>query len=129
MAKSFLASLVKGERGRAAEDVACRYLKNNGFFIRDRNLSSPYGEIDIIAVDKKNEVYFVEVKMRSEGSVESSFEAVTSQKQKKIRKTAEWYLCQKENEKLSDYPCSFAVIAIDTSKNKTTLECILDAFE
>ncbi|PIR25976.1 MAG: YraN family protein [Deltaproteobacteria bacterium CG_4_10_14_0_2_um_filter_43_8] len=128
MVESSFKRLEKQERGKAGEDLACRYLKKNGFSIRERNFSSPYGEIDIVALNK-NEVYFVEVKMRSEGSVESSLEAVTVQKQKKIRKTAEWYLCRKENEKLSEYPCSFAVIAIDTSGNNTSVECILDAFE
>ena len=48
--------------GNAGEDMACRYLVDNGYQILERNLRKPWGEIDIIAKDKDLTMVFVEVK-------------------------------------------------------------------
>lgn len=79
-----------GDRG---EDYTARYLEKLGFHMVERNWHSRYGEIDIIA---ENEEYllFVEVKTRKMGSMVSGEEAVTPQKQQKIRLTAECFLQQ-----------------------------------
>jgi putative endonuclease len=50
------------ERGLAAEEVAARYLLDTGHHILKRNLSTRYGEIDILA--KKNGE-FIAVEVRS----------------------------------------------------------------
>ena len=79
-----------GDRG---EDYTARYLEKLGFHMVERNWHSRYGEIDIIA---ENEEYllFVEVKTRKMGSMVSGEEAVTPQKQQKLRLTAECFLQQ-----------------------------------
>lgn len=65
--KNFTSSTQKiGELG---EDVACKYLTNNGFSILERNYTKKWGEIDIIA-QKENILYFVEVKSRSVSSLD-----------------------------------------------------------
>ncbi len=47
--------------GEIGEDIACRYLKNKGFEIIERNYTKKWGEIDIVAI-KSKKVHFVEVK-------------------------------------------------------------------
>lgn len=49
------------QKGKEAEEAACRFLIEQGFEIIERNFYTRFGELDIVA--KKQEVlYFVEVK-------------------------------------------------------------------
>jgi putative endonuclease len=49
------------EIGKVGEDIACLFLKKNGYDIIDRNFTMPFGEIDIVA--RENKVFhFIEVK-------------------------------------------------------------------
>ncbi len=76
-----------GDRG---ENVAARYLRNQGYKIIDRNFRCDLGEIDIVARDGKTLV-FVEVKTRQqdEPTPESQVNEV---KQHHITKAARFYL-------------------------------------
>ncbi|MDP3947513.1 MAG: YraN family protein [bacterium] len=59
------------ETGKLGEDIACDFLKENGFLILLRNFREKWGEIDIIARDKDKTLVFVEVKtVRSHHSIE-----------------------------------------------------------
>ena len=44
--------------GIIGEDLACEYLKNNGYKVIERNFRRPYGEIDIIATKNGNLAFF-----------------------------------------------------------------------
>ena len=48
-------------KGNTGEEIACKYLKKQGFQINDRNYRKPWGELDIIAV-KDSQIHFFEVK-------------------------------------------------------------------
>ena len=50
--------------GKLGEDLAGRFLENNGYQIIDRNFQTRYGEIDLIA-QQAGEILFCEVKTRS----------------------------------------------------------------
>lgn len=80
---------------RLGEDLACKYLQNNGYKIIERNFHGRYGEIDIIAIDQssKNEkvLAFVEVKTRTSLYFGTPFESITVWKLKSIQKTALYY--------------------------------------
>lgn len=66
-------------KGDIAEDLAAKYLLDNGFIIIDRNYYARYGEIDIIAL--KDSVYhFIEVKSGK------NFEPLLNVTQKKLEK-------------------------------------------
>ena len=119
-------SVQKRKRGLEGEDFAAEYLKNSKFEVIERNFRSKMGEIDVIAKKKKT-LYFFEVKARGAGSLIDPFEAVTPQKQRRIRRTAEYYLLK--NPKLEKMPCSFGVIGVDHSYYPARIECIVDAFE
>ena len=71
--------------GNKGEDIACEYLKNNGYEILERNKHfSKFCEIDIIA-KIKGKVVFVEVKTRRTNSFGSPLEAVTKTKYNNIK--------------------------------------------
>ncbi len=77
--------------GKTGENVACKYLKKNGYQILERNYRKNYGELDIIAKSGEN-IAFVEVKTRKNDLYGSPSEFVTVSKQKKIIKTAYTYI-------------------------------------
>ena len=85
------------KKGEIGEKVAEKILIEKGYEIVKRNYFSAFGEIDIIA-KKSDEIIFVEVKSRRNGSIETPAEAVTPSKQRKIIKTAEKYLYENEND-------------------------------
>lgn len=79
------------DSGKAGENAAVKYLKNNGYKILERNYRKTYGEIDIIAQKGEN-IAFVEVKTRKNDLYGSPAEFVTKSKQKKIIKVAYSYI-------------------------------------
>ena len=77
--------------GLFGENEAVSFLKKKGLILIDRNYHSKYGEIDIIAKDDKY-IIFCEVKTRKNKTLSDPAEAVDTEKQKKILKTAVDYL-------------------------------------
>lgn len=94
--------------GKFGEDLAVIYLWFHGYSILDRNFSSRFGEIDIIA-KKRNRILFVEVKARGTNSFASPASYVDEFKQRKIIKTAQLYILYK---KLYEYELRFDVIEV-----------------
>ncbi len=81
-------------KGNAGEDLACRYLKRNGYEILERNKHySRFCEIDIIA-KQKNTIVFVEVKTRNTNSYGTPMEAITRTKFENIKKGVQYYLAE-----------------------------------
>ncbi len=113
------------EKGIEGEDEACRFLKKKGYRIIDRNFRTRFGEIDIIAKEREFTV-FVEVKLRNSSFYGLPEESVDFRKQKKIIKSAEFYL-QKNG--LSDTDCRFDVVSICGMENNRKIKLIRNAFE
>ena len=83
--------------GNIGEDIAVKWLvKNKNYNILDRNYSTGYGEIDIIAEDGKALV-FIEVKLRNGTDFGYPYEAVNKNKQRRICKAALRYVQKKYN--------------------------------
>lgn len=78
-------------KGKTGEEFAANILREKGYDILAQNYHSRYGEIDIIASDKKN-ICFIEVKTRRKNSMVGAAESVTPAKRKKIIITALLYL-------------------------------------
>ena len=81
------------DTGKIGELETARFLRKKGYNIVAANFHSRFGEIDIIAENKKN-ICFVEVKSRAPGQMFSPSTAVTISKQKKIVSTANVFLSQ-----------------------------------
>lgn len=77
--------------GAAGEEYAAEYLVNHGFIIRDRNATSRWGEIDIIA-EKNGKIHFVEVKSRIHLRQGMPYEAVRIPKLSHLMRTIQHYV-------------------------------------
>jgi len=82
---------IRHEIGKVGEDLAVKFLQNEGYKIIERNFECKQGEIDIIALDKK-ELIFLEVKTRTNIKYGKPVDAVDKTKQKHLTKAVEYYL-------------------------------------
>ena len=73
--------------------MAAEYLRKKHYRILATNYRCRFGEIDLIAANRKYLV-FVEVKLRKSDSFANAFEYVDSRKQDRIRTTASVYLSE-----------------------------------
>lgn len=111
--------------GQRGENLAVRFLKDQGYTIITRNFSCNLGEIDIIARDGKTLV-FVEVKTRTEDDPSPEAQ-VNSAKQHQITKAAKVYLSRYGVPKP---PARFDVVAIVWPPNgEPIIRHIKSAFE
>ncbi len=77
--------------GRYGENMAVKFLKENGYTILERNFRIANGEIDVVAIKDKH-LSFVEVKSRKNSEFGCPADAVTQKKQKKIINAAKAFL-------------------------------------
>lgn len=96
------------KKGKAGEELAVAFLNNTNHRICGRNYKKPSGEIDLITQDGDTLV-FIEVKYRKNLDYGYPREAVNRAKQKRIAKTALWYL---KEQRLDDVNIRFDVIEI-----------------
>ena len=84
--------------GRWGEGVAAEYLRRKRYTIAAANYRCRFGEIDLIAENRKY-LLFVEVKLRKNARFAEAMELVDAKKQERIRQTAELYLAEHETQK------------------------------
>ena len=70
--------------GNYGEDLAAEYLESVGYEIIERNKKYPFGEIDILARDKKT-IILVEVKTVRGSGFGGALDLVRHKKQEKLR--------------------------------------------
>lgn len=95
-------------KGTAAEEIACSYLRDNGFDIIDRNVHSRFGEIDIIAL-QEGVLHFVEVK--SAERYDAAVQNLTPTKIERILKTIQSYMQQHQLD--LDYSVDAIIVAAE----------------
>ena len=95
--------------GQAAENLACRYLQDQGLHLIERNYRCKRGEIDLVMRDADS-VVFVEVRYRRNHRFGSGAESVNRYKQAKLTATALHYL--QSNKAAAKSPARFDVISI-----------------
>ena len=96
--------------GNEGEDKACAYLIDNSYRIIERNFRTRSGEIDIIA-HKDDVLVFVEVKTLPSGNAEILAHELDLRKQRKIVKTANFFLLK--HREYNSSKIRFDVIVID----------------
>ncbi len=101
---------VGDEKERLAED----FLLQQGFTLIERNFFCKMGEIDLIMKDK-DYLVFIEVRYRESQEFGGALASITAGKQRKLRRTAEFYLLQAFGN--TPPPCRFDVIAIEGGLN------------
>ena len=95
------------EMGLFGEAETAKYLRKNGYTLLAHSYRCRFGEIDLIA-QKKGVLCFVEVKLRSSDTHGLPREFVDGRKQEKLRKTAQYYLMEKD----LDVPTRFDVAEV-----------------
>lgn len=114
--------------GAWGESLAAQYLRRNKYTIVAAGYQCKFGEIDLIASNRKFLV-FVEVKLRKSSNFASAMEYVDRNKQDRLRATASMYLAK--------YPTNlhprFDVIEIyapdGTDTEKPEIRHLEDAFQ
>lgn len=96
--------------GQWAEQTALLFLQSQQYQYVNKNYHSRFGEIDLI-VKRDNELVFVEVKARSAGSYAEACEVISYSQQRKIIKTAQFFLQRYPN--YNNFDCRFDVICFD----------------
>lgn len=108
--------------GTQAEHIAERYLIKKKMTTIARNFSCRYGEVDLIMTEN-NTLVFVEVRLRIDNSAR---ESVTLAKQRRIIKTAQWYLTQ--HPAYTAWPIRFDIVAMTACK-LDAVDWLTNAFE
>lgn len=112
---------------KLGENVACEFLKENGYVLIERNFRCRQGEIDIILKDTvKGDLVFVEVKTRTNSLYGHPVEAVNNYKQKHIYNSAKYYIYKN---RINDIPIRFDVIEIFIKNNKFSMNHIKQAID
>lgn len=114
------------QEGLQGEALVADYLRNNGFQLVAHGYYCRFGEIDLIAWEG-NTLCFIEVKTRTNLEMGLPREYVTPAKQKKLRKTALFYL----SEKKLDCFCRFDVAEVyaEHGFDKARIVYLRDAFQ
>lgn len=87
-------------KGYVGEDMATAELMKRGYHILDRNYTTPYGEIDIVA-EQEGTIFFVEVKSRDVHNYFFPATSITDNKRHQIAGVAKQWLAQHGGEKPS----------------------------
>ena len=111
--------------GKKGEDIAAAFLEKKGYNILFRNYKCSFGEIDIIAKQKKT-LSFIEVKTRSTKKYGLPQEAVTPAKQAKISRVALEFV---QRYKMENRAARFDVVSVQSLNDGYEVDLIENAFE
>ena len=113
--------------GNLGEAETARYLRKRGCTLLASQWRCRFGEIDLVARERKGTVCFVEVKLRGAHSPALPREFVDRRKQELLRTAAACYLSTND---LTDAPARFDVAEVYVDENGRVLrmEYLEDAF-
>lgn len=122
-----------GDLGQRGEALAAKFLKKKGMKILARNYRCPTGEVDLIALDAGTRkaidvetIAFVEVKTRTSDRYTDPHSAVNAEKQRRLRRAAEYYLRARKAE---DFNARFDIVSVVFQDGQAPkLEYIPEAF-
>jgi putative endonuclease len=78
-------------KGKLGEGIAAKHLQKKGYKILQQNFQTRYGELDLICTHK-NEIIFVEVKLKIGERFGTPEEMVGKRKLRQVQRTAEAFL-------------------------------------
>jgi putative endonuclease len=111
--------------GDKFEKIAIDHLRSHDVEIITTNYFSKSGEIDIIGI-QNGILIFCEVRSRSNTQLGSPEETITPTKQRRIKKTANYFLLR--NQQFQHTLCRFDVIGIVFSNQHHTINWLKNAF-
>ncbi len=113
------------KRGKVGEEAAARYLESKGYRILECNWRHGRLEVDLICRHGEDLV-FVEVKTRKDGSLSSPEDALGRQKIKRLVRAASLYLSEHD---CWEFPCRFDLVAVVDTGAGLDLTHYRDAFD
>ena len=113
------------ERGQQGEREAEQFLSAQRYAIIAKNYRSPFGEVDLIALDQ-HAIVFVEVRTHTGEAFGDPLASVNARKQRQIAKTALHYLSR---HRLHDREARFDVIGIRWEGETPHLTHVKGAFD
>ena len=118
MAAMMVLNAPKQRQGSQFEQYACQFLQRHGLTLIARNWQQPnIGELDLVMLEVGqawSTLVFIEVRQRVRSGFGDAALTVTPAKQRKIIKTAQYFLQQHPH--YADYDCRFDVIAYNTKR-------------
>jgi len=124
--------------GEIGENIACKFLMKQGFSILDRNYTRKWGEIDIVA-EKKNKLYFIEVKSVSRLYIPSfdhtqdvphetyrPEDNMHPWKLKRLSRTIQTYLLSKKIPDNKEWQVDLLVVYLDLENKKARIKVVND---
>ena len=119
-------TLMRTQRGEAAEELAAQYLLAHGLKILARNLRCKAGELDLVCLDGAV-LAIVEVRQRSSAEFGGALGSVTWAKQRKIIRAAHYFLLREKHWR--NLSMRFDVLAIEGLPDGAhRLDWVKDAF-
>ena len=101
--------------GRVGERLAREHLERLGYRVVASNYRTRFGELDLIVCDDTSLV-FVEVKTRRAGALESSVQAISPDKRRRVRSMAAAWLVEAKSRPRS-CELRFDVVAVTVDRN------------
>ena len=112
--------------GNAGEAEAARYLRKQGYTLLASQWRCRFGELDLVARDRKGTICFVEVKLRGTGAIGLPREFVDRRKQERLRAAAAAWLSTHD----PDAPARFDVAEVyEETNGRPRVEYLENAFE
>ncbi|MCD6046470.1 MAG: hypothetical protein K0S08_117 [Gammaproteobacteria bacterium] len=111
--KTQTAMTLAKELGTHFENQALTYLNSQGLKLVCQNFHCKLGELDLIMLEH-DALIFIEVRYRAQISYGSATESITPSKQKKIKRTAQYFLLT--HPEFQRHCCRIDVIAIDRNQ-------------
>jgi putative endonuclease len=97
------------DAGARGEQLAARFLRRQGMIVVGRNERFGRAEIDLVAIEGRRRVVFVEVKTRRGSPVDHPADSVTMEKQRHLTRAALAYL---KRHHLLECPVRFDVVTV-----------------
>ena len=125
--KNFVSKTQK--TGEIGENIACKYLENNGFKVIDRNYTRKWGEIDVVAT-RKNMLHLIEVKsvfcddLDMEAIMIRPEENLHGRKLARLRKIIQTYFADKKMPNDRKWQFDLACVYIDKQNKKAKVKIL-----
>lgn len=120
--------------GDLGEDIACRYLRNKGHIILERNYLRSVGEIDIVS-ECQGVLYFIEVKSVSRSFVSCETKEsdeyrpednIHKDKVRRLSRAINIYLNERRVAEFVDWKIAFMTIKLDRKSKKAVVNYMVD---
>lgn len=115
--------------GNLGETLAEKYLQDRGFQVIDRNYTTRYGELDLVAIEAESEnVVFIEVKTRTSDKFGTPEASITPAKIERLQNAALLWL-QDHPETKDDWRIDVISIILDHQHEIRDIQHFINVYD